>query len=128
MSRVMHTALVLLAVAAAFPSAGCKTCTLVAERPIEVEVRDSLTGEPLADSTTAWVTKGPVVDSLQLVGWDADNKGLYLGIDYVGTGRYTVVVQRPGYRTWQRTDVDVTKDQCGFITVRLLARLQRLSS
>jgi len=86
---------------------------------VEVEVRDSISGQAAADGAIGVLTGAAVDDtlaqrdSLTLVGGD-------------NTGTYTVTIDKPGYLTWTASSVHVTKvGECGnVIPVDLSAKLQ----
>ena len=123
----MLRASLLLIAASTLGSAACHlaSCTLIAHNAVEIEVRDSITGEPAADSATGRITRGTQAFDLQLTGWTAEHVGLWLTSRGSGPGTYQVEVSKPGYRTWQQSGVVVTEGDCGMNTVRLQARLQR---
>jgi len=89
---------------------------------ISVEVLDTENGSPLADSATMTLRDGDYVESTTL---SPD------GLTMVGagerTGNYTVIVARPSYHNWVRTEIVVTADECHVIPVKLRAELQEIS-
>lgn len=124
---ILHPSRWLLAPLALF-AAGCGDynsmvgyCASVAPIAIEVDVTDSITGLARADSATGFIQSGTRVDSLIR---DMSSATLLFGGSRLGT--YDVTVSRPGYATWSRSTVAVTKEgQCGnVLPVRLTARLQ----
>jgi hypothetical protein len=92
---------------------------LPAPYAVAVEVVDSLSGENLAAGATgAWVT-GSTADSLR-----HDLPQLLTA--YGPAGRYSLIVQYPGYYLWGVNDVVVRETECGFLEeARVTARLQR---
>jgi len=98
------------------PTGGCLAPISLA---VEVEVRDSISGQAAADGAIGVLTGAAVDDtlaqrdSLTLVGGD-------------NTGTYTVTIDKPGYLTWTASSVHVTKvGECGnVIPVDLSAKLQ----
>lgn len=41
------------------------------------------------------------------------------------SGRYSILVQTPGYLDWSTSNIQVRKDECHVKTVRITARLKR---
>ena len=81
---------------------------------------DSVSLTSVADSARGVVQSGAYVDSLQL------EFGVLVGGHKLGT--YQVTVQRPGYRQWVRTTVQVTHEGAcpgTAVPVQLTALLQR---
>ena len=121
--RLLRWVVLVLALPGA--SAACGdgvTCTSEARFGIVVTVRDSVTGN---------VVPGPVVVTAR-DGSYAETAGppFSNGVDSFvlaveRKGRYDVSVQAPDYRTWVRTGVQVTADECHVHTVQLQARLQK---
>jgi hypothetical protein len=98
------------------------TGSCAAPRPlsVEVEVRDSISGEPAADGAIGTLVGQGVDDTLSHA-----NSLTVFGGDQSGT--FVVTIDRPGYRTWIASNVLVTKSGlCGGIVVpaQLSARLQ----
>ena len=126
--RLTHTAS-FLAISAAALLAACAGngatsplpyCTAMRPIAISISVRDSVTQEAAADSATGSLFSVHGTETLLRV----DTLTLFGGSQL---GSYDVAVQRPGYRTWSRANVQVTK--IGFCgnpeTVLLTAKLQR---
>jgi hypothetical protein len=125
----MHRALFhsLVPVTAASLAAGCGSssssplglCTAPRSIAIEVEVHDSVTGEPRADAATGTVATATYTDSLH---HDGSDTTLYGG-DRLGT--YQVLVRHPGYGDWNRTGLVVsTTGSCGnVVPLQLEVRL-----
>ena len=89
-----------------------------------VEVRDAQTEELRADSARAVVQDGAFTDSLLIVRYEGpDIVPAALGGVYGRPGTYTLRIERPGYQLWDTAGVRVIADECGPITVHLLARL-----
>ncbi len=93
-------------------------CPAVLLPAIVVEVKDAQSGTPLAQGANGAVHDGAYVDSL-----NPFEAGSSLQAAFERPGTYTVEVQRTGYQAWTASDVRVTRQQCGVITVRLLATL-----
>lgn len=95
-------------------------CPAVLAASLEVEVVDAGTGANLASGASgAWVTGR---ESGTLGGVDRPTQ--YLTV-FGPAGRYSVMVQHPGYAVWGRDDVQVNRGTCGPQTVRLRAELVR---
>ena len=89
---------------------------------ISVDVMDSGTGVLLADSATMTLRDSNYVETTT-VSWD----GLTMAGAGERAGQYTVIVARPRYHNWVRTEVEVTADECHVIPVKLRAELQKIS-
>lgn len=101
----------------AFPIAYCTSARPVA---VVVTVLDSVSGVSLADSAYGVVRDGDYVDSLRRSSPPPTLQG------GARLGTYQVVVDRPRYREWTRSDVVVSRQgSCGNpVPVSLTARLQ----
>jgi hypothetical protein len=97
-------------------------CTLEARSSFAVTVTDSTSGGPIRSGATVRVTDGSFADTLLAPGAGAS---AYSGGVYERPGTYTVAVSHPDYRPWQRSGVEVTRDECHVQTQQLTARLQR---
>ena len=105
--------------AASLAACNDPVCAGIGRPAFEVTVQDARSGAPLTDSVRILVHRLPemtVVDStaIQIV------PGLYWTPER--TGRFTVVVQRPGYLPWTIENQTVT-ERCSVMTVFLTARL-----
>ena len=100
---------------------GMMFCTAPKSLAIEVTVTDSISGNPLADSTTGSLQLGSVVDSLQHT---SPTSPVLYGGDQLGS--YDVTVTRPGYALWTQRRVAVKHEgPCGnVLPVALAARMQ----
>ena len=115
-----HRLLAAPIVAASLAACNDGVCAGVGRPAFEVTVQDAHTGAPLTDSVRILVHRLPdmaVVDSASRQTapgryWAADER----------TGRFTVVVQRPGYLPWTIENQTVTAS-CSVLTVFLAARL-----
>ncbi len=94
-------------------------CTAQFVYGISVDVMDSENGSPLADSATMTLRDGDYVESTTL-----SSDGLTMAGAGERAGNYTVIVARPSYHNWVRTEVEVTADECHVIPVKLRAELQ----
>ena len=88
---------------------------------IRVEVVDPGSGTSLADSATMTLRDGDYVESTTL-----SPDGLTMAGAGERAGNYTVIVARPSYHNWVRTEVEVTADGCHVIPVKLRAELQKI--
>jgi len=101
---------------------GPTICTAQFVYGISLDVVDSGSGAPLADSATMTLRDGNYVESTTL-----SPDGLTMTGAGERAGNYTVVVARPQYHNWVRTEVEVTADECHVIPVKLRAELQKIS-
>ena len=92
-------------------------CTTEARAAINVDVRDSLTGQPAAAGAIGVAAEGSYADTLDAF------SATSLGGAYERAGTYAVTVRKPGYREWRRDGVVVTSDPCHIRPVQLQARL-----
>lgn len=101
---------------------GVGFCTAPASIAIELGVRDSATGAPLADSAMGTVSTTSYQDSLHHV---AGVDSLLIGGNQLGS--YTIVVRHRGYLDWNTTGVVVSRQGvCGnVVPVELAALLVR---
>ena len=95
-------------------------CTSTRPVAVVVTVLDSLSGASLVDSAYGVVRDGAYVDSLRLA---SPPPALWGG---TRLGTYQVIVDRPRYREWTRSDVVVAQQgSCGNpVPVALTALLQ----
>ncbi|MEK7248939.1 MAG: hypothetical protein AAB209_00810 [Bacteroidota bacterium] len=112
---------------------GCKDdalrgriCTTEARTGIQIAVRDAATGAPAAYGVLAIAQDISFTDTLRALpyGTDPQSALTMVGV-YERPGVYTVILMKPGYRDWMRTNIVVNKDECHVITVQLDARLER---
>ena len=97
-------------------------CTAQFVYGISVDVVDSGSEAPLADSATMTLRDGNYVESATL-----SPDGLTMNGAGERAGNYTVVVARPRYHNWVRTEVQVDADECHVIPIKLRAELQEIS-
>ncbi|MBX2992148.1 MAG: carboxypeptidase regulatory-like domain-containing protein [Bacteroidetes bacterium] len=98
-------------------------CTTEARAGIQIDIRDSLSGQPAAIGATVVVQHNTYIDTLRGI-LLADS--LTVSGAYERPGIYTIIITKSGYVDWIRPDVVVNKDECHVITVRLEARLERV--
>ena len=127
-----RTPLIFLAATLALLAAGCAdssgvVCPAVIRPGIEVEVRDAVTDEPLADLARGIVEDGAFADSLRVISYDAAMVPSVLGAAGERPGIYNVRIERAGYEAWDTAGVSVQAGECGVIPVQLLAHLSQTS-
>lgn len=101
------------------------TCDASLRSGINIAVVDSLTGAGLLAGATIRAVDGPFRDSLIIAANRADLNSVALGLVWERAGTYVVSVQRVGYQTWTRSNIEVTRGTCHVLPVNLTARLQR---
>ena len=109
---------------------GCtELCPLSVSSAIVIDVRDAITGLPLAAASQAIVRResdGIAVDTLRSYAPPEDTTASELASTRIGAGRYRVIITRAGYLPWERQNVevrDVPGDCGGVRTVQLRAAL-----
>jgi hypothetical protein len=80
-------------------------------------VVDSASGTTLLSGAGGWWIVGTQGDSLRYWGNTLAAPG--------PAGRYSVVVQAPGYRPWARSDIRVRPGECGGESEEVTALMQR---
>ncbi len=111
-----------LALLAACDDTGTNTvCPAVPVPAVRVVVVDSATSVDLGRSATGWWVTGEHRGVLEKNFLEAQIDLLAYG----PAGRYSVIVQQPGYHTWGRDDIRVRDGQCGPQTVTVRAELMR---
>lgn len=99
---------------------GPRHTTVAPPTALLVEVVDDVTGQDLSAGASGSFVSGTRADSLQ----HTDGPVL---IGYGSAGRYSVVVQHPGYAPWGADDVHVAAGECGPDTEEITARLRRVA-
>lgn len=120
----MKTKLCLLAVLT-LAAGGCRDdmlCALYVTPGIDVVVRDSRTGQSIAEGAVGIAREGAYVDSLRAATVQG-NTVISLAGALNRAGRYTVTVERSGYVTWTKSNVNVERGTCQVITEHLTANL-----
>jgi hypothetical protein len=111
-----------LALLAACDDTGTNTvCPALPGPAVRVVVVDSATSVDLGRSATGWWVSGERSGVLEKNFLQAEIDLLAYG----PAGRYSIIVQEPGYQTWGRSDVRVREGECGPETVVLRAELVR---
>lgn len=97
-------------------------CTEEARPGIVVDVRDAGTGEPAAEGAVLTLSDPPFVQVVD----QTTVQGLVLFGAVERPGTYDVMIEKAGFETWTREDVEVslTPDECHVETVHLEARLE----
>jgi len=103
---------------------GPRLCPTNIEPAIEVQVVDSITGQPAAEDASGAVHERSFVDSLRPYSRGSDGTLLSFSAAYGRAGTYRVEVRKPGYRDWSRQGVRVRGGDCGVETTRVRAELQ----
>lgn len=96
------------------------------EAAIVVQIRDAVTGAPLAAGARGAIRDGAYVDSLRPPTSDASGRLLALDGGAGRPGTYEVTVIYPGYRIWQQDGVVVGTGSCGVASRLLHADLEPL--
>ena len=101
-------------------------CVAIGSFALNVIVKDSITGGTPPTETRVIARDGEYADTLLMGVPNTAGTSFPLAVER--TGSYVVTVEAPGYRTWSRANVVVTRSSghCSKLqTVTLLARLQR---
>ena|SRR5690348_13459407 len=99
-----------------------RMCTAIAVPGIVIDIRDSLTQQPLHGATLRIFSGGRVVDSAESL---ADRHAVTsLAGVYERPGTYDATVDRSGYRTWRKDTIRVVRDECHVTSVRLIANMR----
>jgi len=94
------------------------------EVAIVVQIRDAVTGAPLAAGARGAIRDGGYVDSLRPPTTDASSGLLTLTAGPGRAGTYDVTVVHPGYQPWHQTGVVVNDNSCGVASRLLHADLE----
>jgi hypothetical protein len=119
--RLAATALALTAALAGMACGG--DCAGVGAPAVRVTVLDLDTNGPIARDATLSLFFSNASTPIEVVTGQADTDLLAVGIDH--TGRFDVLVEKPGYYPWTSTDVEVNA-ACTVETVSLTAYLRHL--
>jgi len=99
-------------------------CTQTGVYGIQVAVEDSVSFEPIADSSFGTVVAiDGYVDTLGLIELYIDGRPWRLGGAADRPGTYDVFVRRPRYVDWELREVVVAAGNCGVMPVQLRARM-----
>ena len=104
---------------------GGSSCDLSIEPGVIVEIRDAITGVPLAANARGVVREGAYTDSLRAyeTKGSAPNALVSRAAAYERPGTYSIEVDAPGHQSWRVDDVRVSKGECHVRTRRLTATL-----
>jgi hypothetical protein len=92
---------------------------------VVVDVRDSITGQPIAGRVRGTVRQGAYVDSLRTASYSSvDGTVLSFQAAHERAGTYDVLIVSPGYAPWSVTGVQVHQSECHVVTAHLVARLE----
>jgi hypothetical protein len=117
----------LLGVTACSAASTSPICTQELRPALMVYVKDSLTNTGTASGASLVARDGTFKDSVAFPGARSDLDNLNLNAAEERAGTYVVTVSKPGYATWIKSNVRVTKNECHVNTVQLTALLQRAS-
>lgn len=101
-----------------------RICTAEARVGIQVDIRDAVTRNPTAEGAKATAREGSFIDTLRTLPVVPPQGSLTVYGVYERVGVYTVMITKPGYRDWVRSNVVVNKDECHVITVQLEALVE----
>lgn len=99
-------------------SGGGTICTMQFVYGISATVTDATTGANITAGSYLVAREGSYVDSVSAMGG-------FLAAAGERAGTYSVTIGRPGFSSFHRSGVVVTRDECHVTPVRLEARLQR---
>ncbi len=118
---------ILLSLGCTNPFERLGACTTDFRPAIIVEIRDAVTGVPLAEAARGAVRDGAYIDSLRPAESLGPDPSSMLSRSAAGEreGTYSVEVQRNGYQTWTASGVRVSDGGCHVDTRRLRAQLVR---
>jgi hypothetical protein len=102
-------------------------CTQEFRPALMVYVKDSLTNTGTASGASLIVREGTYKDSVAFPNGKPELNDLNLNAAGERAGTYQVAVSKPGYATWIKSNVRVTKNECHVNTVQLTALLQPAS-
>jgi hypothetical protein len=95
-------------------------CTQEARAGITVDVRDSVTNALAGQGVRIVAREGAFADTVTSATFDGP-----FGLVFERAGTYTLSVDRPGYQSWSKAAVEVTKGTCHVNGVVVTARLQK---
>jgi hypothetical protein len=99
-------------------------CTTDFRFGLVVSVVDEQTRTPVAAGATVLIVDGAYRDSVVVPG-DPSDESRQLALAGERPGIYTIVVNKPGYASWSRAGVEVTRDDCHVQPVAVTAELQK---
>ncbi len=99
-------------------------CTAEAAPAIVLEIVDIVTNvSPLVPSRIT-VTDGQFVERYPPAGGTGVVQPQY-SFAFERAGRYSILVETPGFLDWSASNIEVRKGECHVATARITARLQR---
>lgn len=101
------------------PVNGGTACTMQFVYGISATVADATTGANITSGSYLVAREGSYVDSVSAM-------GDFLAAAGERAGTYSVTIGRPGYSSFHRSGVVVTRDECHVTPVRLEVRLERI--
>jgi hypothetical protein len=104
---------------------GTIDCTCEYVYGINVLIRDAHTDEPLASGATVTIRDFKYVEELKIMPSPVDSKPLCAYGAGERPGTYSITIEKPGYKKWERSGVAVTADECHVKRVTVNAYLER---
>lgn len=104
--EIMHRYLSLAIAPLALACGTTEVCTAESRAGLRVDVRDAVTGLPVAEQAVAVAREGDFEESLRRA-----TALSFVGL-YERAGVYRVTVTKPGYATLDTAGVRVTEDRC----------------
>lgn len=99
-------------------------CTMEARPALQVSVVDARTGNSILNGATVIAREAQFVDSVQVKDWMTPS----IGLAHERSGKYKVIVQKPGYKTWSVEGIKVKKGECHVEPVKIEAQLEKEST
>lgn len=118
LSAIVSISLLVGACQPQLQNGGGTACTMQFVYGISATVTDAATGANITSGSYLVVREGSYVDS-------ASAMGEFLAAAGERAGTYSVTVGRPGYSTFHRSGVVVTRDECHVHPLLLEARIRR---
>ena len=111
-------------------AAGCSgstspLCTAEFRFGLSVYVNDSVTNAPIASGASLVARDGSFADSVTFPSSRPDLDALPLVSAGEREGTYQISVLKPGYLSWSRSNLLITRNECHVNPVRLTALLRR---
>jgi hypothetical protein len=92
---------------------------------LTVTITDSLNPSKTAFTNVSVIAiEGAFRDSVFVASTQQSAYGRTLSLAHEHSGRFTVRVRADGYAVWEKSGIDVQKDQCHVVTVPVTARLE----
>jgi hypothetical protein len=99
-----------------------RVCPAEVRPALQVAVVDAATGANLAAGAVGWWVTGSFAGALDDTDPTSPDNALTA---YGPAGRYSLIVQHPGYRPWGRDDIRVNRGECSVRTVQLRVEMHR---